>query len=61
MTMMTKAQKDSIDRIMKLIHDVADDSRIEAVILAELNSAYDRGAESIRNSPDYHYREDMGR
>ncbi len=34
---------------------------IRKLALKQLNAAYQRGAESIRNSPDYHQREDMGR
>lgn len=61
MPLMTKEQEASIKRIMTHVHDMQDDAIIERIILKELNAAYDRGVNSIRNSPDYHYREDMGR
>lgn len=41
----------------KLGHEYAMRLKLEELSRA----AYERGAESIRNSPDYHQREDMGR
>jgi hypothetical protein len=34
---------------------------IHKLALEQLQAAYRAGADSIRNSPDYNYREDMGR
>ena len=50
-----------INKLMQMNRDMTRDSEFEAVLLEALQDTYKRGADSIRNSPDYNYREDMGR
>lgn len=55
----------AIDRISKAadshIEGGIEFDAFEAVVQKELEAAYHRGAESVRNSPYYHQPESMGR
>lgn len=56
---MTKDQ--IIDDILTMIHNMVDVEDVKPALIAMYETAYKRGADSIRNSPEYSYREDMGR